>query len=561
MLAAALALAIAATIVAPASSEPPSEAAPICEHRDLSLEGLGSNADDLGRLAELSGRAPLSPRLIRRLSGETPVPLCAAGAPPQRTERTAPDRLEATLVPATSFSRLLTGWSDDRNDGALFAGRGLSSSLSAGLRLRWRWLTAQLAPLAAWQSNLDFPRRPPAAIDPGLPAGYSPYANPFNQGAIDLPLRYGPRDFWTFDWGQSFLRADAMGLAAGLSTENLWWGPGVRNTLLMTNSAAGFPHLFVGTSAPTDVWIGKLEAEVLWGRLRESPYFDADPTNDRRLFEALVLSFEPAFAPGLYLGYARVFLFPSAYVSGHHYFDPLVQPLFKVFLKRGSDDGTRPDNQLLSLFFRWVFPQSQLEFYGELGRDDHAFAALDLLEEPGHSAAWVVGLQKLFPAGRRWVRFQVEAAHTFEMPPNHPTRATPIFYTHGVERQGYTERGQMLGAGIGPQADTQLVAADWLLTRGRVGLWVERLVRNERFFYDVYVPSLPEKTRHDLQMTYGLRAGWSWREWDVEGHLGIAHRYNLDFNGSRAGADALLRVSYQPGRLGPLRFPGIQDGS
>lgn len=545
MLAAALALALAAEDAAPPAAPAP---APRCASFDLSLAGIGSLEEDLARTAGLAGSAPLWPGVLRRPSGARPLWLCDGPAPAREAiaDPEPLDLLRWDVVPPASFSKLHTGWADDRNDGALWAGRGLSTEVSTGVRVRWRWLTAQLAPLAAWQQNRPF--HAPANAVPGL----SPWANPFNGGNIDLPLRMGPSAFWTLDWGQSWFRADLWNLAAGFSTESLWWGPGIRNSLLMTNSGPGFPHLFVGTARPLDVWIGWLGAELLWGETRDSRYLDASPSSDRHLFESLVLSYEPAFARGLTLGYARVFLFPKATVAAHHYLDPIWQPLFKVFLKGPADDGSRPDNQLLSLFLRWAFPQVQLELYGEWARDDHAFNLTDFLMEPGHSEAYSLGLQKLFPAGRRWVRFQAELTHTFEMPPDNPTRPTPIFYDHAVN--GYTNRGQMIGAGLGPQGDTQFVAVDWYTGAGRLGAFVERIVRNERFFYDSGL-SLQPKPRHDLEMSYGLRGSWAWREWDLDGELAGSHRYALNFGPASSGVDAMLSVRWWPGRLEPPVLP------
>jgi hypothetical protein len=534
MLAAALALALAAGEAAPA---------PRCSSFDLALAGIGSLEDDLARTAGLAGSAPPWPGVLRRPSGARPLWLCDGKAPAREAiaDPVPPPELEWAAVPPASFSKVHTGWADDRNDGALWAGRGISTEVSTGLRARWRWLTAQLAPLAAWQQNRAF--YAPASAEPGL----SPHANPFGSGLIDLPLRMGPSAFWTFDWGQSYVRIDAWNLAAGLSTENLWWGPGIRNSLLMSNTAPGFPHLFVGTGRPLDIWIGWLEAEVTWGRLRPSKWFDGD-TGNRRLFESAVLTYEPAFARGLTLGYARVFLFPTTDVSAHHLFDPLWQPLFSVFLQsRSEGDAFRPDNQLLSLFFRWAYPEVQFEVYGEWARDDHAFNATDFLMEPGHSQAWLIGLQKLFPAGNRWVRFQAEMTHTFEMSPRNPTRPTPVFYTHVAERQGYTQAGQMLGAGLGPQGDTQFLAVDWYRGAGRVGAFVERIVRNERYFYESGLSLLP-KPRHDLEMTYGLRGSWAWREWDLEAEMGASHRYALNFGPPASGLDGMLSVRWWPGR-------------
>jgi len=534
-----------------AAAEP---SAPRCASFDLALAGLGSLEEELARSAGLTGAAPLWPGLLRRPSGARPLWLCDGGAPAREAlADPAPlPGLRWDLVPPALLGKLHTGWADDRNDGALWAGRGLSASLTPGLRARWRWLTVQLAPVAAWQENRAYPV--PASPEPG----WSPWANPYGGGtsSIDLPLRMGPRAFATFDPGQSYLRLDAWNLALGLSTENLWWGPGIRNSLLMSSSAAGFPHLFLGTSRPLDVWLGFLEAELLWGRLSESRWFDADPGNDRRLFEALVLTFEPAAARGLTLGYARAFLFPGARVAFHHYFDPLWQPLFKSLLRRSTSDGTSPDNQLTSLFFRWAMPGSRFELYGEWGRDDHAFGLTDLLMEPGHSQAWLLGLQKLLAAPPGWLRLQLEACRTFELPASHPTRPVPTFYTHWAERQGYTQRGQMLGAGLGPQGDTQFLAFDWLKGARSLGLFLERVQRNERWFYDQVVP-VTEKPRHDLSMTYGTRGSWASAGWDLSWEAGITHRYNRDFLGAATGIDAALRVAWWPGREEAPRMPGL----
>ena len=36
-------------------------------------------------------------------------------------------------------------------------------------------------------------------------------------------------------------------LAIGYSNANMWWGPGIHNTLTMTNNTSGFSHLMIGT--------------------------------------------------------------------------------------------------------------------------------------------------------------------------------------------------------------------------------------------------------------------------------------------------------------------------
>ncbi len=542
---------LAALLLAPADGQTQGTgggAPPGCTSHDLSLAGIGSPEEELARTAGLAGSAPVWPGLLRRPSGARPLFLCPGGAPlrEELPEPAPAERLSFELVPPVSLTRVLTGWADDRNDGALWAGRGLNGSLTAGVRARWRWLTAQLAPLGAWQMNRPF-HAPRSAF-----AGLSPFANPFNGGQIDLPLRMGRADFWTFSPGQSFLRADGYGLAAGISTENLWWGPGLRNSLLMSNSAAGFPHLFLGTSRPLDIWIGWLEAEASWGRLAESRWFDADPGNDRRLFESVVYTFAPAFGRNFTVGLARVFVYPDERVGPALYANPLLPPFLNLTNRKPGDNGR--ENQLMSLFARWVLPEAQLELYGEWGRDDFTSTFRGLLQDPWSTSAFLAGLQKLFPWRGGWLRLQAEAARTFEAPESQVVGA-PIFYTHSFDRHGYTHGGQMLGAGLGPQGDSQFLGLDWYRGAGRAGLFVERTVRHERHWGDAVFPLRRDYLTHDLEMAYGARGSWAFREWDLSGELTASHRYRLNFGAAEGGVGATLRVAWWPGRAEPPVLP------
>jgi hypothetical protein len=390
--------------------------------------------------------------------------------------------------------------------------------------------------VVAWQQNVDFYH--PAMTQPG----YSPYANPFNYGLIDLPLRFGPTDFWTLDPGQSYARVDLYNVALGFSTENLWWGPGTRNSLLMTNSGPGFPHVFLGTSKPQDIWIGWLEAQLIWGRLSQSKWFMDDPGRSRRLFTALTLGYEPRWIPGLFVGFARVFVdrIPPQGLPFSDYFGRLFQSF--GFHHNGAD------NQLDSIFARWVFPESGLEIYGEWGRDDYSADLQDFFTQPEHAHAYMAGLQKVFGAGPRRIRLTAELAHTLEKPTNNPTRDVPIFYAHWDELQGYTNRGQMLGAGVGPQADSEFLALDLFHTRGRTGLWAERVLRNDRYFYD----NVHVSRKEDAEIALGLRGLASWQQLDFDWSFGLAHRYNMNFGRSVNNVKGMLGVTWWPGRRGLL---------
>jgi len=493
---------------------------------------IGSAAEDLARIQELTGVAPVRPQLFRRWSNPEGGFVCTGGRAPHPSEvpqvAADPDSFEVRLLPLEWRNYLNSGYPDDRNDGALWEGRGISTGLTGGVRVRWKFFSAGFAPLVAWQQNRDFYRAPMTT------PGYSQYANPFNYGAIDLPLRFGPDAFWTLDPGQSFARVDLYNVALGVSTENLWWGPGLRNSILMTNSGPGFPHLFVGTSRPQDIWIGWLEVQLMWGRLTQSDYFLTDPVRTRRVFSALIIGYEPRWIPGLFLGLTRVFVdrLPSR-VKGIEY-------VARLFWNE-STGHNGPENQLGSLMLRWVFPDSGLEIFGEWGRDDYSLNLQDFVDQPEHAQAYMFGLQKTFGVPAR-IRLHAELAHTLEKPTNNPTRPVPIFYAHSDEIHGYTQRGQMIGAGIGPQADSEFLAVDYFHRGGRTGVWIERILHDDRYFYDNVHTFLGQ----DAELAVGLRGALQWRDLALDWSLAFAHRYRFNFGDDANSLKTLISLSWTP---------------
>lgn len=517
----AVVLALAAVGAAPRVARA-DDAPPCVPGGRFAVDGFRDPTDDLARVGELTGAVAPSPRLIRRggLRFET---TCADGRPLPWKVTPAPARGAPYLLvlPAQLELAYNSRYPSGQNDGLLWAGRGVSSFATVGVAGRYGPLSFALAPEVAWSQNQAF------ELVPNGQTGDLRFMNPWYGSNIDYPQRFGATPFASWAPGQSYLRLDAWNVGLGISTENLWFGPGINDAIAMSSAAAGFPHVFIGTRHPQDVWIGTVEAQVLWGRLDRSRYL---PSPTHPLVTALVVDYTPRWLPQLSVGLARVQLQVWHDLRLRDWF-PFIQDFQKKNLTSWYPDsptGDNPkDNQLASVFARWIFPESALELYGEFAREDAENSWEMFIREPDHSAAYTLGLQKIYRAGSRWVRVNAELTNLQMLFPANNPRGNPVYYTHG-EDLSYTYQGQLLGAWIGPGADAQRLAVDVFDAKGRIGGYLERVRRNDAIFWLVIDPQ-GGNASHDTEVTAAIRQVLFAGPVDVSWEAGASFRWDRDF--------------------------------
>lgn len=511
-----LAVALLATSAADAGAAPQDDPnGPSCALSGdfLRAYGIATPWADLARMAVDAGAAPLRPDLFQR-PGDRATPLCADGpvVPIGRVEvNPAPAALRLDLVPASLWLYGNTAYPSGMNDGAVWQGKGLSTQLQAGLQFRWGILSAAFVPTLAWQQNVVYPMIP---VDrPGNLA----YSNPFYGDWLDVPQRFGGSPFWTLSPGQSYVQVDYAGFGAGISTENLWWGPGQHTSLLMTNNAGGFPHAYAGTVRPVDVWVGNLEANLWLGSLGRSDYFY---TKDRAWFAAVTGDLELRWVRGLYLGgvYARL----SSVLCG------------------SCQDNT---NSFVGVYGRWVLPPAGFEVYGEWTRDDAWIDLADLTKELDHSAGYTIGLQKVFLGTGYWVRLLAEISDVDIPRPARSWRPDPTsYYVHGGNTN-YTNGGQILGAAMGPGGSTQYLGLDVLTPAFWLGAFVERTRRN-----DVYFTYVTPDGNQDVEVGGGLRFVGTFGDLDVGAVTAFYQRSSHDGIVSAFNYHAEITLTWWPGK-------------
>lgn len=478
----------------------------------------GDSVDRL-RLAQLEGRAAVEGLMLRstsslmdpRRSGNTP-----------RTFTVVFPQL--TLV---SNSTLPFG----QNDGALWAGKGANLRVLAGFTISAGPLRVVVIPELAYSSNnrLNINPADPRFVKP-VPAGRSVFSTPSNvfPYSIDMPWRFGGDAINKIYPGQSSVSVTAGPIEAGAATENEWWGPAIINPIVMGDNAPGFPHGFIRTSHPVNTFLGRLDARWIVGGLKESDFFDDNPDNDVRSLSALAITWKRSAASGVTLGFTRsVFSVGTGYgdVAGHM-FDAL-KNTGHPNARAVSDSTMIPgSDQIFSLFAQWALPRYGLESYVEWARTELPVSFRDFLKQPLHSRGYTAGTQWSKPIGAD-ARFRAQGEVTnVEQSSTYRFRPIGSWYTSRSVIQGYTNEGQVIGAGIGPGSSSQWVAADYFKGGWQFGVTAGRLrFNNDAFFLLSYA----NRCGHDVTTYPGVRAGYSNSYFRLRADYASASRYNTFF--------------------------------
>lgn len=359
------------------------------------------------------------------------------------------------------------------NDGPVWAGKGLTAVASAGVQGRAGPLSFTLAPQFFAAQNAGFP------IAPNGRTGAQAFGDPHHFG-IDLPQRFGNGVYQRLDAGQSVVQLSMFRLTAGASSANEYWGPAAESPFLLGNNAAGFTHVFAGTDGPLALGPVTFNLRLIAGRLDQSSYSYADPASSRRYISGIVVSGGIRQIPGLELGAGRLFenIWPDTGVG----FGDIVKPLFQnLLLKKLQGQfgglGFRPDNQIASVFARWAFPRSGVEVYGEYGREDNAYDNRDLIVEPDHDVAFMLGLSRVWKRPNdRLLVLRGELLNSSITDLTRVRAQTPP-YVHSPIVQGHTQLGQILGAPSGYAGGGVSLAAELYSPAGRATISWRRMMR------------------------------------------------------------------------------------
>lgn len=427
------------------------------------------------------------------------------------------------------------------NDGPVWAGRGLTGAVQVGGFARLGPLSLVVAPIAFHARNRAFDLAPTGVEGDGV------FRSPLTPHNIDLPQRFGEGGHGRLDGGNSTLRLDGRGITAGVSTAAQQWGPMSSHPLVLGANPGGFPHAFIGTQRPLNVWLGRLHGRLVAGRLDQSDHSPSTHEDPRRLMTGLVVAFQPRGVPGLELGMARFshLAWPDDGVT----LSLLTQPLRSFIGAKDSDavkalTGEPPDNELVSVFARWNVPSAGVEVFGEFVRVDGTADLRQLAMEPDDLSGYALGIRRVWAADES-ERLTVFRGEIFSTVSSHRERGgarqrfafrgRPM-YQHSRVTQGHTHRGQLLATPAGHGGAGSTLGIDRYHTGGRWSVEFER--RLER---DGTVGVRPDEPA-DTDVSYALGGSVLRFTGPLDLEFGVRGVYNLNRHLQEDAFNLNLRV-------------------
>jgi hypothetical protein len=441
-----------------------------------------------------------------------------------------PPSIVYRLLPITFQSKFNShhpyGW----NDGGMIMAKGLQTQLSAGLYARVGPLTIQLRPEFVWAAN-------------------SRYDTSASYGAIPNG------SFGKIYGGQSSIFLNALGLGIGVSTENLWWGPGQFSSLLMSNNAPGFPHIRFQTNKPLKTPIGSFEWQIIAARLSEDTTKPNEnnfnrpllPKNDWRYLNGIVISWQPSFIKNFFIGAtASQQLYGSDFEKNRGGFFKKYFPVFTPPSPTQNAQANQvPTDGQFSFFSRALFPKHRAEFYIEYGYNDYKQNFRDLAANPSHSAAWIIGMKKIVELKSKRVNtvnglpspvyldFSAELTQMAQTT-SAILRSAGNWYTHSPISQGLTFQNQILGAGSGMGNNVQTIQVRKITDLDIIGIKLQRIQQDPRGLDPLRISTIGMREFAWTDISLGFMGQKKWNKIIAGGELQLVSSKNYAWRNANA---------------------------
>lgn len=429
------------------------------------------------------------------------------------------------------------------NDGAMIPSVGKQNYYNFQVGIQWGNFTLQIAPEKVTAENFpvqglgnDFD-----GSANGYPGNFWRRYYEISENVIEAPNVHFKTNSDQNFIGQTSLKYHAKNISFGISTENLWWGPGIHYSLVLTNNAPGFLHYTIQTNKPIQTLLGTLEAQFIGGSLQngflkpsenDNPYaaqWYVPKDSGERYITGMVLTLNPKWTKNLYIGLSNMAYIYQKDMNGLEDATAIGNFSKHTILKK------RP--ALGAVFLRYALPKEHAEVYFEYGRNDRGATPINILYD-SVATGYVAGVRKLFPLSSNSkygaISLNIEVVQ-LKLPqanliwnPNLLAKQSS-WYTNSQVKQGYTNQGQILGTYVGPGGSGQTMQLAWVKGINKLGIGVERASHNKDFYYYNYFNGLiypGPNFKYWSDFTYTLYARLKFGNFILSSELKKTESYN-----------------------------------
>jgi hypothetical protein len=390
------------------------------------------------------------------------------------------------------------------NDGAMIPSVGKQNYYNFQVGIQWGNFTLQIAPEKVIAENFtvqglgkDFD-----GSANGYPGNFWRRYYEISENIIEAPNTHFKANSDQNFIGQTSLKYHTKSISFGISTENLWWGPGIHYSLVLTNNAPGFIHYTIHSNKPIQTFLGTIEAQFIGGSLQngflqpsenDNPYaakWYIPKDSGERYITGMVVTLNPKWTKNLYVGLSNMAYIYQKDMNGLEDATAIGNFSKHTILKK------RP--ALGAVFLRYALPKDHAEVYFEYGRNDRGATPINILYD-SVASGYVGGVRKLFllPNSQKFgaISLNIEVVQ-LKMPQSNLIWNKSLlakqssWYTNSQVRQGYTNQGQILGTYVGPGGSGQTIHLAWVKGYNKIGIGVERLSHNKDFYYYNYFNGL-----------------------------------------------------------------------
>ena len=437
----------------------------------------------------------------------------------------AKPNLNISLLPINFTQKITTRYPYGWNDGAFSLSKGYQFLVGGGIYFQWHKLKIQLRPEYVQTATGNYE------------------TNAYWGAVTPSSKKIMP--------GQSNIRFDLGSFTIGASTENMWWGPGIYNSMLMNNNAPGFLHYSINSNRPIITAIGSIQLQLQAGFLQKDSSQGYENKRlqtvilekNKRFYNSISISYQPKFLKNVYLGLTRTFQnYTQLQSSNNNGFVYNYVPVFVAFFKKTYSDDTVKRDQIASVSAKWILPKEKVEIYFEFGFNDAKQNFRDLMMDMAHSSGYVWGFKKLkYLNNTQYINLNVEIARLAQTT-SYLHRNAGNWYEHGGISEGYTNLNQIMGGGSGFGNNMQALALGYNSGWNKVGIIFQHILQNP---YDV-VAGINEVGIRSIKWTdysFGLQTRYHYKKILLSANMEIIKAKNYIWEQGNSPTNFLFYIN------------------